>query len=520
MAITTELGFTYAGTHSLDMPVVINRITRPFSMNSSEITQEVNGKNGNVWLGNHNSSISFTIDITVTGDSRTERISNTRTVANWLFQTGDYEEKEIIFDEEPDKAYYGHFVGSPMVADSADWGTTSLTFTCSDPYAYKEQVDTPEYIETPIVLPVVSQVPTKPIINVKVNDDITSLAITNSNNKYIYLGNSVDMDKGQTVSNPYPIVFHDSMTDLDTWESNSGAGYITGSVSGSYRADTNSFSVSSYGTGTGWHGASLKKMNDLGQQVQDFKVDAWVSLKSVNPLSRGLVKIYLLDNSGNSFGYVSLKDNSGDPYAVFQSRAGTDTSGHDVCYASGSTWAVPVQTSFEKRVNGQWRWFTEWVNSDHSMNTFNDFYGVIEVKRVGNVWTATIIGMSSNHMEQYRQSYTWVDSNNQYTSKLGGIAIYSAAYGSEPSMSVNSIADVTAYQVGDTGNNVIPVIASAGDEIMIDCETHKILKNGQLFMNELLIGSTFFDLNPDTEVLGYSPSNKVNLAVSYRPKYM
>lgn len=522
-----ELGLTFSGIHSQDMPIVINTITRPFSMNSSELVQEVQGMNGNVWMGNHNSSISFTIDITVIGDTRAERINNTRTIANWLFQIDNFDEQEMIFDEEPDKTYYGHFVGSSNITDLVDWGSTSLTFTCADPFAYKEQVDTDVFTSSPATLDVASQVATKPIINVQVNSDITSLALTNSNNDYIYLGNPTDDDQSQTTVNPDQNVFNDPMTNTTTWAANTSTNYINGVVAGQYECNNYALFTGSadYGTGTGWHGPSLKEFIPSSQQLQDFKVDAWVSFKSNNDASEGVCRIYLIDANNNSLGYICLKDNSGDPFTIFQCKAGTESNGHDVCYTGQNHWGIEKKVSYKKKVNGKWRWFSRWVYSGHMENKFNDFYGVLEVKRIGNVWTATIIGMNKVQQPQYRYTYSWTDKTNAYTSpKLAGVAIYNASYGTKPVMdSANAITNVSIYQENTSGwenANQIPVIASSGDEIMIDCEAHNILKNGDSMMDQLLIGSTFFDIAAGTEVIGYSPADKVNIALSYRPKYM
>lgn len=482
--MTTELGLTYAGISSLDMPVVINAINRPFSMNSSEIVQEVTGKNGNVWMGNNNSSISFSIDITILGDTRQERINNTRIAANWLFQIDNYQEYEMIFDEEPDKSYYGHFTGAPTIAELSDWGTTTLTFTCSDPFAYKEQVNTDAFTSSPVTLSVNSQVPTKPIINVEVNSDITSLALTNSNNDYIFLGSPVDLDQGQTQANKTPLVFMDPMTDSSSWATNTDENYINGTVAGQFEVSAQAFLTTSsdYGTGTSWHGPSLKKFIPGSQQLQDFRMNAVVWFDSLDYKSMGVCRIYLLDANNNSIGYICLKDNDNvNPFAVFQAKAGTESNGHDICYTGQQHWELKKNETLKKKVRGRWVWYTQPVNIAET-NIFNNFYGILSLQRIGNTWTASITKWDSNNMPQWTYSYKWMDSNNQYTGKLSGVAIYNAAYGTAPVMTHNQQAEVRIYQIldgGVPGATEVPVIASAGDEIMIDCESFNILKNGE-----------------------------------------
>lgn len=525
--MTSILGLTFAGIHSSDMPVIINKITRPFSLNVSENVQDVFGKNGNVWMGNSISSNTFSIDITVTGNSRQERINNTRIIANWLFQIDDYSEQEMIFDEEPDKAYYGHFVGSSTMDDNlADWGTTTLTFVCSDPFAYKEQIDTDTFTASPAVLDVQTQVKTKPIINVKVNDDITSLALINNDDDYIYLGNPTDPDQAQSIVNQTEKVLHDDMSSVNSWQSNTDQNYIDGIVAGQFKANNYALYTENgdYGSGPRWHGPSLKKF--IGNaELQDFKVDAWVSFKMNDYRDMGIVRVYLIDANNKSLGYISLKSNNDNPFTIFQCKAGTEQDGHDVCYTGGSNWKVTKKEkqTYKKKVNGKWKWFNRWVPVTYTKSKYYDFYGVIEVKRIANVWTATIIGMDPHQKELWRNVYTWTDKNNKYTNaKLSGVAIWNAQWSSHQVMGTNAITDITIYKVNNDGwenPTQIPVIASSGDEIMIDCESHKILKNGENFMTQLLVGSSFFNLSPGTNAIGYAPDDKVDIAISYRPKY-
>lgn len=523
---TNEFGFTFASIHSRNYNIRVVEIRRNIFAEPTENEQTVPGKKGTVYFGTSIGHRIIQIDIKIIASSHQERNDIAHDIANWLMDSADQDD-ELIFDDESDKDYYGHFATNSTIIRSLYNGVATIEFHCSDPFAYKEQVDTSVYTSSPATVPVSSQVSTHPIINVQVNQPITYLALTNSNDDFLYLGSPEDPDQGTTTQSKETSIFHDSMTSMVPWQANSAQNYINGTIAGQYEANNYALFTGSsdYGSGSSWHGPSLKQFFGGSQQLQDFRVSAWVSFKSNNYASMGVCRIYLIDANNNSLGYICLKDNSDDPFTIFQCKAGTEQNGHDVCYTGGYHWELKKKISVKKKVNGKWHWFTEWVNADHMENKFNDFYGVLSVSRIGNIWTAIIIGMNSVQQEQYRFTYTWTDKANAYTApKLAGLAIYNAAYDTKPVMdSANAITDLTVYQENIAGwqdATQIPIIAGAGDEIMIDCEAHKIMKNGSVWMDELLIGSQFFEIQPGTEVIGFAPADKVNLALSYRPKYM
>lgn len=521
---SNEFGFSLNGDHSRNYNIRIVEIKRNIFSEPTEIEQTIPGRKGSVYFGTYIGHRIILVDIKIIASSHEERNILVHNIANWLMDTADQDD-ELIFDDEADKDYYGHFATNSQITRSLYSGSATLEFHCSDPFAYKEQIDSPVYSSSPTTIPVSSQVPTKPIINVQVNADITSLALTNANNDYIFLGSPTDPDQGQAAANKFPGVFGDPMTDSSTWAANTDENYINGTIAGQFQVSAQAFLTQSadYGSGSSWHGPSLKKFIPGSKQLQDFKLDAWVWFDSQNYKSMGVCRIYLIDANNNSIGYIELKDNSGDPFAIFHAKAGTESNGHDICYTGQNHWGIMKKVSYQKKVNGKWRWFTRSAYTGVMENIFNNFYGILEIQRIGNVWTATITKMSSTQVPQFKYTYKWIDTQNLYTGKLAGVAIYNAAYGTSPVMDHNQQADIVIYEVldgGKPGASEVPVIASAGDEIMIDCEAHKILKNGDLWMDELLIGSTFFDLAPGFEDIAFDPVDKVNIAVSYRPKYM
>ncbi|MDD9147821.1 phage tail family protein [Sporolactobacillus sp. CQH2019] len=521
---SNEFGFSLNGDHSRNYNIRIIDITRNIFAEPTENEQTIPGRKGTVYFGTSIGHRIILVDIKIVASSNEERNTLAHNIANWLMDTADQDD-ELIFDDEADKDYYGHFATDSQITRSLYSGAATLEFHCSDPFSYKEQVDTGIYTSSPVALPVSGQVPTKPIINVKVNADITSLALTNSKNDYLFLGSTIDPDQGQAPANKTPAVFGDPMTDSSIWAANTDENYINGTVAGQFQVSAQAFLTQSadYGTGSAWHGPSLKRFLSGSQQLQDFRMDAVVWFDSQNYKSMGVCRIYLIDANNNSIGYICLKDNDAvNPFTIFQAKAGTEDKGHDICYTGQQDWMIKKNETLKKKVNGRWISYTAPVNVA-STNIFNGFYGILSIQRIGNVWTATITKWDNKNNPQWKYTYTWTDASNQFTGKLAGVAIYNAAYGTAAVMDHNQQADIKVYQIidgGKPGATEIPVIATAGDEIMVDCEAHKVLKNGELFMTPLLIGSTFFDIQAGTEVIGYAPADKVDIALSYRPKYM
>ncbi|MCB2484327.1 phage tail family protein, partial [Listeria monocytogenes] len=169
-----KIGFTYAGIHSNDIPAVVNSIKRN-AINISENMQEVPAKIGGYFFGNSVGTRSFDINITLMGKSEAERVEIAHDLSNLIIQTNSFE-NEIIFDDEPEWVYYGHFAQMAELTElQTDNYTTTITFVCSDPRAYGEQREI-TVSESPAIIEVEGSQLTSPIIHAIATEDLTSLS--------------------------------------------------------------------------------------------------------------------------------------------------------------------------------------------------------------------------------------------------------------------------------------------------------------------------------------------------------
>ncbi|MEY6599831.1 distal tail protein Dit, partial [Listeria monocytogenes] len=166
--------------------------------------------------GNSVGTRSFDINITLMGKSETERVEIAHDLNNLIIQTNSFE-SEIIFDDEPEWIYYGHFAQMAELTElQTDNYTTTITFICSDPRGYGEQQEI-SLPESPAIIEVAGSQSTSPIIHAIATDDLTSLSFA-TDDDYIFLGADIDPDTGQTAVKMYENVLSDRANDMTLWD--------------------------------------------------------------------------------------------------------------------------------------------------------------------------------------------------------------------------------------------------------------------------------------------------------------
>lgn len=174
----------------------------------------------------------------------------------------DAEERSLVIDDAPEKTYYGRFEGSTDLDRLLYNGRATLNFVCSDPYIYYEQEEF-ELTSESNKLPVRGSQPTSPVIGAVIKQDVTYIAVSNKED-YLYIGEGVDPDSGETPVKPSEIILNDPMNVLATWTPMQQSDLTfqldanNGIIDGSFTSTANVFRASDYGVGAQWHGPMSK----------------------------------------------------------------------------------------------------------------------------------------------------------------------------------------------------------------------------------------------------------------------
>ncbi|WP_028983337.1 distal tail protein Dit [Sporolactobacillus terrae] len=553
-----ELWFNFCGLFSGDdLDLIVNDIRRPLGPTISENVQEIPGMIGNLFQGNSYSSKTIDVDITISADSVQKLIQKYHDLAELFMQIGD-REFPMVFYDEPDYTYYGHFTNLPMpTRPYSSLAQVTLTFVCSDPRAYGEQtainVDTNPKTFTPQgtgeAFPIFTCIPKK---------DVTKIAVTDQEGNYAYIGADVDPDIGNSPIDNEPLILHDDCNTLAPWTTvtNPTFNVETGVIQSSFRSTTESFKVAltngsaDFGAPVAgkWHGPCMQRM--LTQSCNDYRIRVRFYNNQYYPRAEGKVEAYLLDAKGKRIGKVMLKDPGNSEEVIAQAQIGDYNAGayHNLYQSSGSVYKKRPETIKLKTKNGtktvtvkgkkktEQLWKTVNRTEDLSTGTFTDFYGYIEIQKIGNKFRCEIMKLDDKSNPSWPKPIvaTYTDTQNQFSAALSGIALYAAKWDitedtTDPPKHYTpnglGITDIRVNNIvnGGNGAQAAPtVIARAGDEIKINCEDGHVYKNTALFMDRFYIGSNWPKMQggvPNT--YGFEPDvNDADWYIDYRPSRM
>lgn len=525
-----EITFNYCGFNSSkDLSLIVNDIKRSVAPEITENVQDVPGMIGKINLGNSYGQLIFNIDVTIMADSEEDRVKKMHDLASLMMMTGS-EEYPMVFSDDDQYTYYGHFsaISTPeRISQNSNWAKFTLTFSCSDPKGYGkyEQYD---MTQNPTLIMPNGNAECYPIFTCLPKKNVTKIAITDENGTYVYLGTEVDPDTGDSPIDKEPLVLHDQCNTLAPWtavtQSNLTFTLDNGVIEGSMTSSTASIRVGKTSDGYAdfgapyagkWHGPC--RLQWLPNQYGDYRLRVGMYNRQYYPRARGKCEIYLLDSNGVKIGYISLKDKGNSEEVLLKVHLFYG-SNEKVLYDSYGT--IKRGKSTEKTIKlgagtkkvkskgktttvQQWR--TVKLDEDTSKSTYTDFYGTIQLEKIGNKFTVTVMKFDDNSNPIWSKpvTTTWTDNNKIYTQQLAGIAFYTAKYDIDEDRANpikryqnNSMAlcDVRVWNIIDGGNGASSsptVIARAGDEIKINCEDRTVYKNGDIFMKNLFIGSQF-----------------------------
>lgn len=535
--LENEFGFIFATMHSRNFNIKIIDIRRNIFPELSDSMLSIPGRYGSYYTGTSVNHRVIQIDIDIIASSHAERLSLSRLIAYWLFSTNA--DQEIIFDDEPDKIYYGHVANSAEVQRSLYNGKATLEIHCSDPFAYStdEKTITPDE-NGKFTFVNEGTATTFPVFNTTFNIDATFLSLT-SPDGIVLIGRPPDVQ-----ANTIPketIILQDLMTSTANW-SNAGDILDGGRVNtGTIVSHGDAIWASDYGTGTAgakiWHGPAIRQ--NLSTAVTDFTVKARIFFRSQqnnNVNQMGLLEIYLFDQNGGKIGKMCMRDSysnyeynvpeifiGNESFLIKEPAPPKSTTTSQKQYTTytvkkGDTlWDIARKYNISMydlaRINGmnvndilpigkKLKIYDKTVTKTvypTSVGDYNDFYGALTLSRINNKWYAEVARLDSNGRRYKTISRTFYDTQNKYTKgDLAFIVIHFAQFDTQPVVPEMGVAEVKVIRTNNTNDDDNVIIFHAGDELEIDFTDSSVWLNGELFMNELDVASTFFPIYEGT----------------------
>lgn len=479
----------------------------------------------------------ISMSIRVIGKTNTDLMSTMRFLAYCL----DIERPtELSLSDEPDRVYYAIVSDKTDIEELLTLGRGTLTFLCPDPFAYGTELKTASTTEGYFMFDNQGTTTTFPTFYTTFGGNASFLSLT-SPDGVILIGSPGEVDKTKTPAKT--TILNDNMRSVSGW---TPAGNIldvdrlnVGTLS--LKADGESLYASDYGTGPKWHGPGYRKT--LSTPVKDFTVKTRVNFKSEDGTSRldgdqrGRIEIYLFSASGKKIGKLVMRDShtnyefnipeifiGNETFLESEPTApgGKKVSQKDYTYFTTTAKSTTVDTIIKKfkislasfrSLNGlggsvtakttypKGRKFkvssktTTKVVYPEQVGSFNDFFGEFTIQRVGSTWYAEVSRMDSSFKKTRTIKKTFVDKAGKFPKDDVAFIVVSLLQWSTGATPGNmSITDLKVERHNTITSTDTPTIFSAGDELEIDLDSSLVYLNGDLFMNDLDIGSTFFPI--------------------------
>lgn len=353
-----------------DIGVIVGRVTRPIAPVMSGYSQQAMAQYGATFQGVSYGTKSFQIPITIKASSKEEYNSKVRALVNVIIMPDNQHETSIVFGEEPDIVYYGHFESipdpQPLTDTSWDYGTT-LTFVASDPRGFfNQESEVVDMSSGEIVLTPKGTAYSDPIITITPKENaepLTQFGYTINSNERVTAGLSTNTLKKFDTK---PAVFIDEMNDMGNWQqmqpslSDPGSvlgfklgrsdtlsdgkidvnpsvrGAVTNAIDGTKKADWTSH-PEKINIGQFLGPVAISKTNMASTIGKNGNWEASFKLHNIKRYSRALegIEMYLLDEDGNRRARFGLRSNGNGERAYAWFRFGQDFDDETVAVQTG-----------------------------------------------------------------------------------------------------------------------------------------------------------------------------------------
>ncbi|MBY7109996.1 MULTISPECIES: distal tail protein Dit [Bacillus] len=440
----------------------------------------------------------FSVPVGIIAPSGIDMNMLSEDIANWLITD---QPKELIFDTEPDRTYFA-VVDEDFNADEfVEIGQGNLKFICPMPYKLGKiniHKFTQEWsTETTSFFTNKGSVEAPALIEMTVKKPSTFLDIWFGeyphNRDYFRLGYPLTVE--ETTVQERERVMWDEMATPIGWTPVTGQ-FDDMKGTGSFKSRGGyALYCEDYGEGIGFYGAVAKK-NIPGGPLQDFEMEAWMTLKSKNIGEMGRVEVLLLDEASN----VVARINMNDLYATAEI-----TRAHMKIGNSGTP------NSFRKLVD----------TSGYYSTTFNQFRGRLRIARRGKVWSVYVAKfIDGTEKDGASLVERWIDEtgNPMTERKIAQVMIAICKWDNHQPINEIQIDDLKFWKVNKVPSNTQPYIFDTGDKIVIDTEKSLVTINGKNAINIKEIFSNFPSVIRGENRIDIMPPD-VNATISYRERY-
>lgn len=496
------MAFKFNG-QTLPEYVKVNDIRDSLLPTVSQNTLKVKSRDGLVDYGNEIDARQIEMDITILASDEADLRSKAREFGEWLY-TEEAVELEIL--TEPDVYYKAKITGESTLNEVLNVGQGTITFICTDPFAYGE-TRTMGIIPTSLNLPTpisnYGGLKSYPKFSFQFTQSVTNFSIRIGNETLSFGKNS---NVSHTPVEPNPL--------RASWDFSSNTGWSASPVAldecPQSQLDTileagvsNGWSLSWNKTGydegyTGWYG--MAGVRDIGYSLQDFKIETTFGLHASEIGELGRVEVYLLDSTNIIIGKQSFR--LGNPSNISywaQARL-------------GSTWLI---TSADGNGSYGGQYANAWKNWSA---------GTMAIARRGNEWSV-YFGMHDSqgrHVANLHQTY--IDTANVHTRKVSKILIHigSNVYGGDKPVSTAYISDMKIWELNVQPVTVTtdPYVFRSGDILTVDCATAEVRRNGELYYEFLDPNSIFPSLKTGVNGIYVSPMHVTNGYVEYQERWL
>jgi predicted phage tail component-like protein len=479
------------------------------------------------------------VELIVLADTPTQYMQTLRFLAFCL----DIEEpSELVISDEADKHCFAILSGeTDMVNDLMTVGKGTLSFICPDPFAYANDSKTITPVNRLFTFHNEGTTTTFPKFTINFQNEATFASII-SPDGVILIGNPSEPD--QIVLPKTQYMLNDSMKSTSGWAAHTALdeGRLNdGSV---VVKDIDGIAAASYGTGTSgsklWHGPAIRK--DLSELVQDFTLKVRLDFSSQDGNSsldgdqKGRLEIYLFNQSGGKIGKMVMRDSyknyentipeiyiGNSTFLEKESKLPAGKKVKQKLYKTytvlkNDTWSSvakkfkmstkelatlnKMRTSDTLKVGKKLQVYdktiTKTVYPEH-VGTYNDFYGEFTLSRVGTKWYAEVSRMDGNQKKKSTIKKTYYDNEEKYTdANLSYIVIHFAQWENEPVVQKMRVTNVQVLKHNTDTVIDVPAIFEAGDELEVDLSDSSVWLNGDPFMQEVDVASTFFPVYEGT----------------------
>ncbi|PET32781.1 phage tail protein [Bacillus anthracis] len=419
-------------------------------------------------------------------------------LADWLYTE---QPAELIFDDELDRTYLALIDGSVDLDEIVNRGRGVITFVCPMPYKLGK-TNTHKFTqewstETTSYFTNKGSVETPALIEMTVKKPSTFLDVWfgeyPNNRDYFRIGYPLTVE--ETTVQERERVMWDEMATPIGWTPVTGQ-FDDMKGTGSFKSRGGyALYCEDYGKEVGFYGAIAKK-NIPGGPLQDFEMEAWMTLKSKNIGEMGRVEVLLLDEASN----VVARINMNDLYATAEI-----TRAHMKIGNSGTP------NSFRKLVD----------TSGYYSTTFNQFRGRLRIARRGKVWSVYVAKfMDGTEKDGASLVERWIDEtgNPMTERKIAQVMIAICKWDNHQPVNEIQIDDLKFWKVNKVPFNAQPYIFDTGDKIVIDTEKSLVTINGKNAINIKEIFSNFPVIIRGDNRIDIMPPD-VNATISYRERY-